>query len=254
MSVRSWRLACLGLVPLMLLLVATGAAEAGRLFVFGDSYSAPNRRPFPNWAEQLLANGAIDELRDYAVSGATASSSSGKTFFRQISRWRQDTPRFADGDTTVIYFGYNDIDQFTSFTGSRSGYRSGLQALIDAGANAVGRRLILVVPHDWGSIPRHVSNAPLRDQFRSKTITWNKFVRGLSDFAGKMVIIDVFRLIENVRRNPARFGFDNVTRADPARSATTALYDDDGHFGAHGQALIRSVIEPHLQPTATPSS
>lgn len=242
---RTSRRLALGLA---LSLLAFGAeAATGRLFVFGDSYSAGHRRPFPNWAEQLRNDRAIKSLYDYAISGATASSSSGKTFYQQVNRWRQAARPFKPGDVTVIYLGYNDIDSFTSYVGSRNGYRAGLRALIDGGATTVGRRIVLVVPHDWGSTPQYASSAAARDDFRSKTILWDKFVRSIAGEYANVVAVDLFGLLDRVLAEPAAYGFTNVTTADPTNSAGTALYDDQAHFGLHGQTLIREAIQPFVE-------
>lgn len=224
--------------------VATFGAEAmaGRLFVFGDSYSAGHRKAFPNWVEQLKASGAVPSAYDYAVSGATASSSTGKTFFQQVGRWRQGAPPFKAGDTTVIYLGYNDIESFSSFTGSRNGYVAGLNALVQAGANAAGRRVVLVMPHDWGGTPQYVSSAAQRSKFRSRTVAWNKIVRGLPGGRANIVTVDLAAVLDKVLADPKSYGLTNVTRADPARSKTTALYDDAAHFGQKGQSIIRQAI------------
>lgn len=227
----------------VVLSVATFGAEAmaGRLFVFGDSYSAGNRRPFPNWVEQLKAAGKVSGVYNYAVSGATASSSSGKTFFQQVNRWRQGGPAFRSGDTTVIYLGYNDIDDFSSFTGSRNGYQAGLRTLISGGANQSGRRIVLVLPHDWGATPQFTSSSA-RSRYRSKTRSWNQIVRGLRSSGANIVTVDLFALLDKVVANPGSYGLNNVTRADPSKSKTTALYDDPAHFGQKGQSIIRQAI------------
>ena len=55
---------------------ASGPNEADvtirKLTAFGDSFTRKNRRPFRNWAEQLLyEDKQVAALADFAVSGAT---------------------------------------------------------------------------------------------------------------------------------------------------------------------------------------
>jgi hypothetical protein len=52
--------------------------------------------------------------------------------------------------------------------------------------------------------------------------------------------------IEAVLDDPRRYGFRNVTTADPARAATTALYADEFHLGRHGQAVIARTVAAAL--------
>ena len=59
--------------------------------------------------------------------------------------------------------------------------------------------------------------------------------------------VDVFAAIDRVLAHPGRYGFTNVTTADRAHAATTALYDDEFHVGQHGQAIIADTIAARLR-------
>ena len=59
--------------------------------------------------------------------------------------------------------------------------------------------------------------------------------------------VDVFAAIDRVLRDPRAYGFTNVTTADRARSATTALYREPFHVGQHGQEIIAQTIADRLR-------
>ena len=48
--------------------------------------------------------------------------------------------------------------------------------------------------------------------------------------------LEMFGAIDGVLRDPGRYGFTNMTTADHAHAATTALDADEFRFGSHGQA------------------
>jgi hypothetical protein len=89
-----------------------GDVEIGKLTVFGDSYSALRRKSFPNWAEQLRNEGDVATIDGYARSGAIAATVGDNRFRNQYNLWTSTSPTFGDNDLTVIYLGYNDIDDF----------------------------------------------------------------------------------------------------------------------------------------------
>lgn len=242
-----------------------GEIAARRLYVFGDSYSKKGRKAFHNWAEQL----SLDErnagsgapvfpiLKDFAVSGATAGVYGGSinNFGRQVTRWLATNPPFSTRDLTTVYLGYNDIRLGTDpgasdLAGSMTAYRSGLQQVIAAGAVGKSRRIFLIMPHDWGRSPRYVANGQ-SGLMRQRTQVWNAFVADLANQSAytRLVAIDLFTSFDCIFRQPADFGFTNVTDPRPKTAGpSTYLYDlnDDLHFGERGQALVRQVIQYYL--------
>ena len=131
-----------------------------------------------------------------------------------------------------------------------SAYRSGLQRLIAAGATGKSRRIFLIMPHDWGRSPRYVANGQ-SGLMRQRTQVWNAFVADLAQQSSftRLIAVDLLTSFDCVFRQPADFGFANVTDPRPkSASASTYLYDlnDDLHFGERGQALIRQVIQYYL--------
>jgi phospholipase/lecithinase/hemolysin len=224
------------------------------LWIFGDSYSAVPRKAFPNWAQQLQADGAVATLGDFAKSGATAGNPPGytNTWATQIKRWRATSPTFGPRDLTVVYLGHNDIDGGTDQTGAdlaaaESAYKTDLKAVIAAagGATANGRRVLLVMPHNWGRSPYYVRSGGSQTM-RLRTRVWDAFVAQQAKVTPGVIALDMYTALEFVFAHAADFGFTNTTVADHAHSATTAFYDDDFHPGRHGQMLIEQVVEYYL--------
>ena len=99
-----------------------------KLIVFGDSFSKKNRKAFHNWAEQLRydemnqnTNITLTKaLADFALSGATAGNypDSTNNFAHQVTRWLATAPTFGKCDLTVVYLGYNDIDNASDPNGA----------------------------------------------------------------------------------------------------------------------------------------
>jgi len=143
------------------------ALAAWQLTVFGDSYSVPVHGGAPTWVTQLKDERAVGNVRDFAKSGAVAAAQGTNTFARQIKLWSSAGHPLGD---TVVYLGYNDIDGTQSFNPSRSGFQSGINALVAAGATSRGNRLFLVLPHDVGSTPEHNKSASQRSFYRQRTI------------------------------------------------------------------------------------
>jgi phospholipase/lecithinase/hemolysin len=236
-----------------------------RLVVFGDSYTKLKRKSWRNWAEQLrheLTNPAtgktlVTALPGYAVSGATAGSYAGETnnLARQVTRWLGTSPKFINRDLTVVYVGYNDIKRSldkdgTDLDDAKADFQTQLNRIIAAGAPGGSRRIFLIMPHDWGRSPRYVGSLQA-GIMRARTQVWNDFLAGLAHDSSytRLVALDLFTAMECVFRQPADFGFDNVTHkrpqgADPAKY----LFDlnDDIHFGRRGQELIRQVVQHYL--------
>jgi phospholipase/lecithinase/hemolysin len=115
------------------------AAEIDTLGVFGDSYSALNRKAFPNWAEQFRDEGTVDTLVGFARSGATASTVGTNHFKKQYNAFNATDPTFGAGDLTVVYFGYNDIDQTSiDLAKSQADYATYVNRVIGKGATDDG--------------------------------------------------------------------------------------------------------------------
>jgi len=220
--------------------VAPAAQAAQQLTVFGDSYSIPVHDGFQDWPVQLRNQGVVGLVKDFARSGATASGRWHINFAQEIDAWRRAGRPLG---LTVVYLGYNDIGG--DMASARAGYTAGLQALADAGAASGGNRLLLVRPHDVGGTPLYNRTAK-RSALRRQTMEWDAFVASAARRFHASVV-DVFGAIDAVLRAPGRYGFTNVTTADHARAATTALYADAFHFGSHGQAIIARTVRARLR-------
>jgi phospholipase/lecithinase/hemolysin len=216
------------------------ARAASRLVVFGDSYSIPVHSGTRDWPLLLRDRGLVGRIDDFARFGATAWSGWHINFAQQLQRWRRAGRPLG---VTVVYLGFNDIGG--NMAGARADYRAGVAELVAAGAASRGNRLLLVEPHDVGSTPLYNRTAK-RGFLRRETEDWDGFVAYTAHHAGA-VPVDVFAAIDRVLAHPGRYGFTNVTTADHAHAATTALYDDDFHVGQHGQAIIADTIAARLR-------
>jgi phospholipase/lecithinase/hemolysin len=216
------------------------ARAAPRLTVFGDSYSIPVHDGARDWPLLLHEEGLVGRIDDFARFGATASSGWHINFAQQLQRWRRAGRPLG---VTVVYLGFNDVG--VNLARSRADYAAGIDELVAAGATSGGNRLLLVEPHDVGSTPLNNRTAK-RGFLRRQTEDWDGFVAFTAHHA-HATPVDVFAAIDRVLAHPGRYGFTNVTTADHAHAATTALYDDDFHVGQHGQAIIADTIAARLR-------
>lgn len=247
--------------------LADDQIAVGTLNLFGDSFTALDRRPFPNWAEQLAqtpnTNGDDEVLRlaGFPKSGATAGKykGSGNNFTSQVNQWLGTSPKFASNDLTAVYLGYNDIDGGTNANGSdlanaKSNYTAQLKRIVGAGANGGSRRILLIMPHNWGRSPFYQKTGA--QTMRKRTIVWDNFVaktaQNFSNNYGNIVAVDLFTAFERVYDDPRAFCFTNVTDPLPkGGDPDKYLYDYQAaggqfHFGARGQALIKQVVQYYL--------
>lgn len=230
------------------------AAAEPTLLTFGDSYTVNSRSGFPQWAKQLLDEGRIGTLHNFAQSGAYAASAIGtttlgKSFKVQINRWKAAGSPKAAG--TVVFLGINEITDpnVTSYSQSRSGYRSGVDALLSAGLNTEPRELLLVMPHDAGAFPRYngvyKGTAETRQKFRDRTKLWNSFVSKTAVDKGATAV-NLFSVVDKVLANPGGYKLSNVTSPS---TAPDALFIDEIHFGRRGQEIIKQAVASQLSAT-----
>lgn len=243
---------------------ATGPAPADvrirKLVVFGDSFSKLNRKSFRNWAEQLRYDELnrttglpqVATLVGRAVSGATAGAYPGSTndFATQVTDWLASPRTFGSRDLTVVYFGHNDLEKSADLTETMADYRAALRRVLAAGAAGGSRRVLLVMPHDWGRSPYYVANGGSA-VLRRRTQAWNGLVAAEArrSSSARLVAVDLFTAMECVFEQPARFGLTNVTAPRPSGGDPRKYlydYNDRFHFGPRGQALIRQVVQYYL--------
>lgn len=232
----------LGALALVLACAAPGvpaarAAPLGTLLAFGDSYTQAMLYTVPSWAEQLRRAGTVQVIANYGRSGATAGGTGqGRgTFDGQLDEWTRQGRRLAR--RTVVYLGYNDINRGLDLARSGRAYAAGVDRLLQARANRDGRRVLLVVVHDWSRNPLGVPAD------RPRVDAWNRNVRAVARARG-LRAVDVYARINAVFAAPARFGFVNVAR--PSRTNPRHLYYDGGHFGARGQGIIAETVRAAL--------
>jgi phospholipase/lecithinase/hemolysin len=221
--------------------------EIDRLVAFGDSYTRLKRKfRFTNWIEQMRDEGDASAIQGFAVSGATAANvavnGARRSFRQQITSWQNSGPVFGSRHATVVYFGHNDVGNFADLTRSRRDFSSGVTALANNGVTQGERHLFLFQIHDWGKNPGQATNPTCdagsaktcRQQLRERTQSWNSHVAAVANSRDRTIAVDLFTAFDRIFAKPAQFGLANVTTADSTRSKTTALFDDDNHFGGKG--------------------
>ena len=216
------------------------AATAPRLVVFGDSYSTDNF-PFPVWPELLRRWQVVGGLRSYAMAGATAgrsflASPSRRTFTGQLLAFARDGGS-AEGDLTIVYFGYNDL-RAGDPARAMSDYASHVRNLVRLGAGRPPGRLFLTLIHDRSRNPDRY------DVQRADVLAWNRSVAQLAASIPHAGTIDLFTPFELVFADPARFRIGSIDR--PAPDEPDALFNDGSHVGRRGQEIIAGVVRWHL--------
>lgn len=225
--------------------------KVGRLIVFGDSFSDANfasgsGRPYSNWAQKLVQLKVATTLEDYAVSGSKArDDNGGNRLSQQVDRFLATDPTYAANDLAVVFIGYNDVGFRPNLEASEAGFQTQVKRLLDTGLRNNYRRLFVPVLFDNSKAPGNgtfPSFTPTRDNVKE----WKSFLEDYGNRVGRVVLVDLFTAFDRVFTYPDRFGLTNVTTADPDNSGTTALWDDDLHFGSRGHSLIAQVFRHYL--------
>jgi lysophospholipase L1-like esterase len=210
----------------------------GTVAVLGDSYSVTTRSGVKGWVQQLVDRNAVSVVTNAAKEGAFASSASGPlSLLGQVDAVLAK-PR---ADFTIVYFGTDDLVALKSQATVRANYQRAVDRLVAGGATAGTRRLILVQVHDVSRNPGVTTDE------RAKVTSLNAFIKKISRARPHIFTVNLGALFDRVFADPADVGFTNVTTADPARSATTALYFDANHFGKRGQTLIANEVAKVLR-------
>lgn len=224
-----------------------GEVHVNTMRVFGDSYSDPsftNSIGTINWATQMQGRGTVTKSDIYAIGGARASYGEARAFDKQIDNWQSRGRAIGDGDLTVVYLGHNDMGRNGSpdnnLTNAKKGYSDGVARLIAAGAAADNRRLFVTQLHDWGRGPGVSSLAS------QQVIGWNNYIASVANATPNVIAVDMYTVFQRVFNEPGRFGFTNVSTANPSRSAVDTLYHDATHFGNRGQDIITRVYQHYL--------
>lgn len=220
--------------------------QINTLRAFGDSYTAEDysqSRGLTNWTRELAGMVPTGEVENYAIGGAKARSGEDKSFDNQINTWSQRNSSIQNQDLTVVYFGYNDIgngDSASAYAQSRADYRAGVDRLVAQGAATNNNRIFVTQIHDWSKAPGNNPNTA------SAVKEWVNFVAEVANSNNNIVAVDLYTVFNRVTGDPAKFGFINVTDANPARSGQDYLYHDDVHFGNKGQELIARTYRHYL--------
>ena len=214
--------------------------RVGRTIVFGDSYSSAVRKGVEGWPTLLWRKDVTCSVEVYAKGGATAGGSRPRDLAAQVAHFEAASGRFGEGDLSIVYIGYNDVQGGRDLAASWAAYARLVDRLVELGATAGGRRLFVTLLHDWGRNPG--AQPGLGDRVRD----WNDFVRAYAASREGVVAVDLFTVFEQIFADPGAYGFANVIAPDPAHTAGTALFWDANHFGERGYGLIAEVYRYQL--------
>ena len=217
-----------------------GDVQVDRTFVFGDSYSATQHGGVDGWINFLKRDGKTKNFTNFAIGGARARSTVKKSFDAQINAFKNQDKKPNGRDLTVAYFGYNDLGARNTLQSSFDDYKTGLNQLRNLGVTNKNQRLFVTLLHDWGR------NPAIDDSLRSKALDWNKKIIAYVNNHDRVVAVDMFTPFERIFKNPGKFGFTNVTSADPGKADSTALFADGAHFGKRGQKIISQIYSYYL--------
>ena len=233
----AWCLAS-GLLPAGPTAAVAAEPTIGSVAVLGDSYSVTSRSGVKGWVQQLVDRNAVSVEVNLARDGALASSASGPlSLLGQVDAYLARSRR---ADFTIVYFGTDDLAGLKSLTAVRTNYQRAVDRLVAGGTTAGTRRLVLVQIHDVSRNPAVTTNE------RAKVTSLNSLIKSLVSSRPNVLTVNLGSFFDRVFANPSQFNLTNVTTAEPARSATTALYFDDNHFGKRGQQLIANEVQKVL--------
>lgn len=251
-------------LALAALTVTSFAAGASRsavfdgLVVFGDSLSdAGNAGRFTNgevWVEGLAARLGLRAGpsaaggSNFAVGGARLDPASGPASIPAQVRSYTDMSADPSGHLFVVYGGGNDLIAATSSAMGEAMVTTALSALeavlVELAAHGARDFLVPNLP-DITMIPaaRGQSQFAL-DRARRLTERFNDGLAAILDrlearYPVRMYRLDIHSMAERARRNPASFGFDDVSA--PCRSLPSCdgyLFWDDVHPTAEAHSRM----------------
>jgi len=222
------------------------SVRVNTLRAFGDSYTAEDfsqSTGTTNWTRQLAGLVPIGNIENYAIGGAKAKSGEFNSFSDQVSSFQQRNTSVGSQDLTVVYFGYNDIGDGNtpaSYAQSRAGYQAGVDRLVAQGAASENNRLFVTRIHDWSK------NPGTNSQTAGAVKEWVDFVARVANANPNIIAVDLYTVFNRVFKDPAKFGFSNVTDANAGRSSSDYLYYDSIHFGDKGQQIIARTYNHYL--------
>ena len=79
-----------------------------------------------------------------------------------------------------------------------------------------------------------------------QVIGWNNYIASVANATPNVIAVDMYTVFQRVFNEPGKFGFNNVSTANPSRSAVDTLYHDATHFGNRGQDIITRVYQHYL--------
>jgi hypothetical protein len=163
-----------------------------------------------------------------------------RSLANQVAVWESQAPTLGSRDLVVVYLGQNDLFMLPEIGRSLADLALGIDRLIARGATSAGRRLLLMLVHDIRRNPTQAVGVGPR------FLTWAPAVAALAAARPNVLMVDLTTTLDVVYGQPSLVGLTNVRTADAARSSTTALYLNGGHFGWRGHQLIAQVVRHYL--------
>jgi len=208
-----------------------------QLYVFGDSLSdngnvfraTGGEIPAPPYFEGRYSNGRVwveelaaklelsdDRFDNFAWGGATTGTNGLNRVpgvLAQVQTFVQNQPKIDPQALFVIWAGANDYLYSTETpTNSIENIQRSLQSLIESGA----KRLLVANLPNLGQLPA-TRNTEASQKLTNFAIAYNQSLATTLDQFRKPDIaiaeLDVFGIYQNAIKNPAQFGFTNVTAA-----------------------------------------
>jgi len=291
-SYRSFLSTCL----FAALAVSTAKADTfDAMYVFGDSLSdvgnayiasggtTPASPPYSNgrfsngnlWVQDLATSYNLPAVQaslaggnDYAVGGATTSSTGLGNLGWQLSQFSAAHPVANPNGLYMIWIGANDLNAILSSNPSPAqATAEALQvvanidgAITTLAGDGAKNFLVVTVP-DLGKTPDAIAAGPagvaaasgLSGAFDSALVS------SLGAFAGgpNISVLDTYSLLDAAVANPSGYGFSNVTAPCLVGTVVCAnpnsyLFWDGEHPTAAGQQLVASTALQVIPETAVP--
>jgi phospholipase/lecithinase/hemolysin len=281
--------------------VAFSTAKAdtfNAMYVFGDSLSdvgnayiatggtMPASPPYSNgrfsngniWVQDLATQFNLPAVQaslaggnDYAVGGATTSSTGVGNLGWQLSQFAAANPVANPNGLYMIWIGANDVDGIvashsptpqTAAQAVVATIDSAIQTLVGEGAHNF---LVVGVP-DLGKVPGAIENGPPTEAATSALSQYfnSALAASLNTVPGEpnITFMDTYSLMDNVVNDPSAYGLTNVDTPCLSVDAQNQplicsnpnqyLFWDVIHPTAAGQQLIASAALQAIPETAVP--
>ncbi len=217
------------------------------------------------WVEYLAdANHLNCALTDYAYGGATTAGTYPNVNW-QIDTYLSTNSTISEGTLFTLWAGGNDFlalfntggDAGAALTNAIINMQTALTKLVSAGATDI---LVLTLP-DLGMTPQLNWNATYSAMGTQISVAYNNtllnVLSGFSSMDGLSIYtLDVFSIMQDLKLDPAAYGFDNIT--NPLSGAVdptgTYLFWDSIHPTTEGHAMVANYAYSTVAPVPEPAT